>query len=133
MIKDLDMIEIVKCKADDSVQDCAVIMKDKKVRHIFVEDDRDQLVGIVSPVDISNKLVVENKDPQKTKVKEIMNHPVKTVELNQGVEFAMKIMIENNTITVPVVDNGKAVGLVAYHDCLGKLIHKTAKQGENER
>ena len=130
MIKDLDLINIIKCKVEDSVQSCAVIMKDKKVRHIFVEDESGKLVGIVSPVDISNKLVVGNKDPQKTKVKEIMNHPVQTVELNQGVEFAMKIMIENNTITVPVVDQGKAVGLVAYQDCLGKLMHNVTKQGE---
>lgn len=133
MIKNIKLLNVVKCKTEDSVRQVAKIMKENKIRHIFVEDENEKLAGIISPVDISNKLVVDNKNPDETKAKDIMNSPVRTVDVNQEVEFAMKLMMENNTITAPVVQDGKLIGLITYQDALQAMVQKVKNEEKKEQ
>ncbi|MFT4303938.1 MAG: cyclic nucleotide-binding/CBS domain-containing protein [Candidatus Woesearchaeota archaeon] len=121
------------CNSEETVIEVARRMRESNERHVFVinsmidkkidsNNNNQKLVGIISTVDICNKIVAEGKSLS-TMVKDVMN-PVETVEKKQDEEYALKIMMERNTFTCPVVDNGIFLGVVNYNDIFQKVVQK---------
>lgn len=116
MIKNITIQKIETCNEDDSIIEVAKKLQSINDRHIFIVDKDQKPAGIISAVDISNRIVAEGKNPKEMKASQVMNSPVESAELNKESEFALKIMMERNTLHCPVVDNGKLVGCVSYND-----------------
>jgi signal-transduction protein with cAMP-binding, CBS, and nucleotidyltransferase domain len=116
MIKDLNIERVQNCTENDSIVEVAKLLKEAHARHVYVVNKDQNLKGIISSVDIANKVVAEGKDPKTLKASDVMNSPVDAVELNQETEFALKIMMSRNTFHCPVLDCGKLVGTVSYND-----------------
>jgi len=83
---------------------CLVVM-DKKI-----------IVGIVTVRDTIERLILKNKDPKKTKIKDIMSQNIKTVHALSPVEKAAEIMQENNIKNLPVILNNEIVGIITVTD-----------------
>ncbi len=124
MISELEIHEVVACKPETSIIEVAKILRDKRVRHIYVTDDDDRPIGVLSALDINNKLVAEGKDAADVTASDVMNHPVDTVDIKQECEFAMKIMIERRTYSAPVVEDGRLKGAVGYRAVAEKIASK---------
>lgn len=103
--------DIVKCEVNMPISEVAKIIRDKKVRHVYVVENNN-LVGVVGGIDINNKVVAEGKDPKHVKANDIMNE-VQSVTESQDVEYAYVIMRNFNTFTCPVVDDNKH--LIGYY------------------
>ena len=107
--------DIVKCDENAAISEVAKLIKDNKVRHVFVVE-HNKLVGVVGGIDINNKVVAEGKDPNHMKAKEIMNN-VQSATKSQEIEFAYAIMRNFNTLTCPVVnDDNELVGYYKFAD-----------------
>lgn len=104
--------DVVKCEANASISEVAKIIRDNKVRHVFVVESN-KLVGVLGGIDINNKVVAEGKDPKHVKAKDIMNK-VESVTKDQEIEYAYAIMRNFNTFTCPVVDNHKLIGYYKF-------------------
>jgi CBS domain-containing protein len=101
--------------ADKSLAYAAKMMKDEDVGLApIVEGDR--LVGTVTDRDIAIRAVAEGKDPETTNVMEIATKEVVTVEPGQGLDEALLRMAEHQVRRVPVVADGRLVGVVAQAD-----------------
>ena len=94
--------DVIKCESEASISEVAKLIRDNKVRHVFVVENN-RLVGVVGGIDINNKIVAEGKDPKHVKAKDIMNK-VESVKTGQAIEYAYAIMRNFNTFTCPVVD-----------------------------
>lgn len=94
--------DVVKCESNMPISEVAKLIRDNKVRHVFVVENN-KLVGVVGGIDINNKVVAEGKDPKHVKAKDIMNK-VESVKAEQEIEYAYAIMRNFNTFTCPVVD-----------------------------
>ena len=94
--------DVVKCESSMPISEVAKMIRDNKVRHVFVVE-HDKLVGVVGGLDINNKVVAEGKDPKHVKAKDIMNK-VESVKTGQAVEYAYAVMRNFKTFTCPVVD-----------------------------
>ena len=81
---------------------CLVVM-DKKI-----------IVGIVT--ESIERLILKNKDPKKTKIKDIMSQNIKTVHALSPVEKVAEIMQENNIKNLPVILNNEIVGIITVTD-----------------
>ncbi|MEK6984112.1 MAG: CBS domain-containing protein [Nanoarchaeota archaeon] len=103
--------DVIKCESITTIKDVAKLIRDNKVRHIYVEENG-KLVGVVGGIDINNKVVAEGKDPKVIKAKDIMNN-VEFVTKDQKIEYAYAIMRNFNTFTCPVVDDNKK--LIGYY------------------
>ena len=103
--------DIVKCDSNAAISEVAKLIKDNKVRHVFVVE-HNKLVGVVGGIDINNKVVAEGKDPKHVKAKDIMNK-VQSATESQEIEFAYAIMRNFNTFTCPVVNGSNE--LVGYY------------------
>jgi len=114
--------------ADKPVAHAAKMMKEEDVGFApIVQGNR--IIGTVTDRDIAIKVVAEGKDPQATKVLEIANTDVVTVEPEQDLDDALKLMAQHQVRRLPVVeDGGRVVGVLAQADVAQEA--KAKKTGE---
>ncbi|MEM2943430.1 MAG: CBS domain-containing protein [Methanomassiliicoccales archaeon] len=100
-----------------TVQEAAKVMRNEKVGSLVIVQDG-EAIGIVTERDIVNKVVAENKVPSKIKVKEIMSSPLISIGPKESVASAAKKMSTLKVRRLPVVKNGKLIGIVTENDIL---------------
>jgi CBS domain-containing protein len=87
----------------------------------------DQLVGIVSERDYARKVILKGRSSAETPVSQIMSSPVVTVTLNSSVQECMQLMTVRHLRHLPVLDDGKVIGMVSIGD-LVKAVMEEQKQ-----
>src|SRR5436190_2116603 len=77
----------------------------------------DKLVGMLTDRDIAVRVVAEGKDPERVTVREVASKQVVTVDPQQDLEEALRIMAKHQVRRLPVVEqDGRLVGVVAQAD-----------------
>ncbi len=114
MIKTEHLSEVVFCRGDENVLEVSRILRDTNSRHLVVVDDEKKPIGIISCVDINNRVVSEEKDPKDIKAEEIMTKDIKYIELEDTYEKAFEIMNQLETNSIPVTKDKKLIGLLEY-------------------
>ena len=115
-IKELMTVKPRTVKQGDSIVDAAKLMKgeDTGVAPIV---DGDRLVGVITDRDIAIRVVAEGRDPQSTKVEEVASQNVVTVDPQQDLDEALRLMAQHQLRRLPVVEeDGKLVGIIAPAD-----------------
>jgi CBS domain-containing protein len=107
------------------VAEAARLMKTEDVGSVpILEGDR--LTGMLTDRDIAIRLVAEGKDPQSTTVGEIASRDVVTIDPQQNLDEALRLMAQHQVRRLPVVEeDGRLVGIVAQAD--------VATQGDDAR
>jgi CBS domain-containing protein len=116
-IRDIMSINPVIVNRKATVMDAAKEMKGEGVGSIIIVDDG-MPVGIVTESDILRKVVAEGSHPSEIAVEEIMSSPPITISPDAGVEEVIKLMGKNRIRRLPVMENGKLVGMVTERDLL---------------
>jgi len=88
--------------------------------------DNDELVGIVSERDYARKVVLKGRSSVGTQVSAIMSSPVTTTEPQQSVQACMSLMTDRHLRHLPVVDEGRLVGLLSIGDLVKEAIAEQA-------
>ncbi len=91
------------------------LMAEKNVGALMVMDG-DNLVGMLSERDYARKVALMGRTSVDTPVSDIMVSPVLTVTLQQSREDCMALMTNKRARHLPVVDNGRVVGLLSIGD-----------------
>ena len=132
MIKYCELLIAVTCKENDNIVGIAKKMRDKEIRHIYVIDDNESPLGIISTTDITNRVVAEGRDINLTIAKEIMTSPIKSINENEDVKSAYGYMGQNNHFAILVVDDKNQIkGVLTFNEAFKKLSSKMMnKQAE---
>ena len=93
-------------------------MADEDIGALVVMDGSD-LVGLVSERDYARKVFLQGRSSKEMKVHEIMSSPAVTVNLRTTVDECMQRMTDKHCRHLPVVDEGRVVGVVS----IGDLVH----------
>ena len=104
----------VTCEATASLEDVARAMRDNDIGAIVVTDD-EKLAGLVTDRDIVVRAVAEGREPG-TPVRDAVSPNVVSVTPDEPVERAIEIMREHAVRRIPVVRDGRPVGVVAIGD-----------------
>ena len=107
--------EVVTISKDDSAFDASIKYRDYKVGCLVVVD-KQRCVGVVTERDLIERVVCEKRNPEETKVEEIMSRDVKTIHRLSTVEDAIKLMKKYNIKKLPVVSDDMLVGIVTITD-----------------
>jgi CBS domain-containing protein len=102
--------------ADKSVAYAAKMMRDEDVGLApIVEGNR--LVGTLTDRDIAIRVVAEGRDPESTTAREVASADVITVDPQQELDEALRLMAQHQVRRLPVVEeDGRLVGIVAQAD-----------------
>lgn len=120
-------------KETDSVKSAIALINKRKIRHIPIIDEHDQLLGIITDRDIkeaspsSFHLNYEDQILSKP-VKEIMKKKVITVHPLDFVEEVAALFYEHKIGCLPVVKENKLVGIITQTDVLRTFVELTGSQ-----
>ena len=106
---------------DASVFDAVKLMAEKNIGALLVIKGEEP-VGIFTERDYSRKLVLAGLSSKETPVRDVMTSAVLFVRANQTNEECMALMTENRLRHLPVLDNGKLVGLLSIGDLVKDII-----------
>ena len=98
-----------------SVHEAARAMRDADIGDVIVIENN-QVCGIITDRDIAVRIVAEAKDPATTALADICSHSLLTVTSTDSVEHAVRLMRTHAIRRLPVVEEGKAVGIVSLGD-----------------
>ena len=110
-----------------TVRAVARYMTDRRVGAVCVLDDT-RLVGVLSERDIMSRVVARNLDPDQVTAAEAMTRDLVVAEAGDSHEEALRKMKQAGCRHLPVVKEGRLVGMVAQRDLL--QIDLTAKDEE---
>jgi CBS domain-containing protein len=105
------------------------LMADKHVGALLVMRGA-ELVGIVSERDYARKVILLGRSSAETSVSQIMSSPVTTVTPIQTLNECMQIVTQQRVRHLPVVDQGRVVGVVSIGDLVKAVIEEQQQQIE---
>ena len=120
-ILDIKPKEIFSIAPDTSVYHALEIMVDKNVSALLVMED-DKLAGIFTERDYARKVVLKGKSSKETAISEIMTSSLITVSSVSTIEQCMELMTGKYIRHLPVVDDGKLVGIISIGDVVRSII-----------
>ena len=97
------------------------LLADKGVGALLVMQD-ERVVGIVTERDYARKIHLLGRSSDNTPVSAIMTSPVMYVRPDQTNQQCMALMTENRLRHLPVMDDGKLVGLISIGDLVKDII-----------
>ena len=110
--------EVAVMNKSASVKKAAEVMAQEDVSAIIVTVEG-KAIGIVTERDILRRIVAEDKNAMKTKLKEIMPSPLVTIEPSTDLEEAARLMFEKRMKNLSVVHENRLIGLINLQDiCL---------------
>ena len=112
---------IISIAEDASVLDAITLMADHAVGSLLVMDG-EELKGIVTERDYARKVIVKGRSSNTTQVGEIMTSKVVTATVEQTVTDCMTIMTERKIRHLPVVDDGRVIGMISIGDLVQAII-----------
>ena len=114
-VRDVMTTDLVTCPSSAPVMDAAGQMRDRNIGDVLVVDDG-SVRGIVTDRDIVVRCVAEGGDVREATVGDVCSGELTTVPSDASIEEAARIMRDNALRRLPVVDDGKPVGIVTLGD-----------------
>ena len=115
-----------------TVTDAARLMKQNRSGALMV-CERGRLVGVFTERDALFRVIAEERNPKTTLLAEVMTANPRTISPDKTLGHALHMMYEGGFRNVPVVKNGRPVGMVSAHDALGpELKEFVAEMAERE-
>ena len=119
--RDLMQTRIVAVTREYSAREVSILIHSGTFSGVPVIETGNRLVGIVSEFDVLKALVAE-KDLRALKAEDIMTPQPVTVEETATAEMVIKQMIEHQIISIPVVRDGRLIGMISRMDLMNLLI-----------
>lgn len=101
---------------DDSVFDAAKLMAEKNIAALVVVNAQDQIIGILTERDMTQRVLAVGLDGKSTPVGTIMTKSPDTLSPDDSAGDALELMQTRNYRHLPVVDNGKCIAVVSIRD-----------------
>ncbi len=104
-----------------SVFEAVKLMAEKNIGSLIVMEGQ-TVIGMITERDYARKIVLLSRSSKETTVREVMTSPVVTVRPGQTNEECMALMTEKRLRHLPVVENGRLIGIVSIGDLVKDII-----------
>jgi CBS domain-containing protein len=126
--------------ASASVVEAARLMREEHIGSLPITED-EQLIGMLTDRDIATRVVAEAADPKTMSVGDVYSRDLVSVEPDNDLEQALQLMARHQVRRLPVVENGRLVGIVAQADIAlrenetktGQLVEAISEPSDGER
>jgi len=110
--------ELVSAPGTMTVREAARLMKERRVGAVIIVEDG-KLAGIFTERDVVFGVVAQDRDARTTRLAEVMTRDPQTIHPDKPFPDALHIMHERGFRHVPVVEDGRPVGMISARDALG--------------
>lgn len=97
---------------DQTVYEASKRMEKQKTGALVVTDG-ENVIGIFTERDIALRVVAVDKDPKSTRIEDVMTTPVACCRLSSTIDECRAVMTEKHIRHLPIVEEGKLVGILA--------------------
>jgi CBS domain-containing protein len=112
LVREAMLVEPRTLGVDATAQEAGELLAKPDVRAVFV-CDAERFVGVVTRKTLVREVVAPGKDPRATRLDEIAEQPHYTFEAESAAEEAFRFMEEKDAERVPVVEDGRLVGVLS--------------------
>ena len=121
--------KLVLVTPEASVSEAGRLMKDANVGAVLVVD-AGRLVGIFTERDAVYRVMALDRDPQATRLAEVMTREPKTVAPDDAFGAALLLMHENGFRHAPVIEAGRPIGVVSARSALDPELEEFAAEAK---
>ena len=112
---------VVKVSPEQSVLDAIKVLAQENVGAVLVMTG-ERLAGILSERDYTRKVILKGRSSETTRVEEIMSANVICVSPRTKTRDCMALMTEKSIRHLPVLDEGRVIGMVSIRDIVSDII-----------
>lgn len=120
-VREMMTTRMVAATREYNARDVAVLLQSGTFSGIPILEPGNKLVGMVTEFDVL-KAMVDGKDLHTLKAEDIMSANPISVDEHQTAKDAMTLMVAHKIIRLPVVRDGKLIGLIARTDIIDRLV-----------
>jgi CBS domain-containing protein len=124
--------KFLKAPPETPVGQVAMLMESKSVGAVMVIAE-DQIVGICTERDIVFRVVAKGLDPEATRLGDVMTACPQTIAPDKAFGYALLLMHERGFRHLPVVQNGKVVGMVSSRSALDPSLEEFVSEEQRRK
>ena len=113
--------QVVTINFAQSALDAALLMKEKRISSLIVQDDNNKSLGIITERDFVKRVCAEDKKSSEVRISELMSKIQTFAEPDTPVDVAVQRMINNRIRRLPVILDGKVIGIITVTDLAKEL------------
>jgi len=121
LVRQLMQKDLITILPSSTLYDAAVKMKEYHVGSVLVVEEGWKLKGILTDRDIAMTIAANSKDPKTIDVSNVMTADPITINSDADVESALGVMNRAHIRRLPVIENGKLVGLLSLADLAAEM------------
>jgi CBS domain-containing protein len=96
-----------------TAREAGEVLTPVEVRAVYVVGDRGELAGVVTRKTLVERVVAQGRDPNATAVGDVAEPPYYTIDADTPLDDAFRFLEDHDAERVPVVDDGRLVGVVS--------------------
>jgi CBS domain-containing protein len=121
---------VLSVEIGETVFDAISLMAEVNIGAVLVQQD-DTIAGIFTERDYLQKVALKSLRSQEIKVGDVMSSPVITADPDDSIQQCMETMTTCHCRHLPIVENGKLLGIVSIGDLVKRLVDE--KESEIEK
>jgi CBS domain-containing protein len=124
--------KLLTAPPETTVRKTAKLMAKRKVGAVMVIE-KGRLVGIFTERDAVFRVVARGLDSQTTTLADVMTAAPKTIAPDKSFGYALLVMHENGFRHLPVIENGKLIGVVSARNALDPNLEEFVSESERRK
>ena len=128
VVSEIMSSHVFTINSDKSALDAALLMKEKRISSLIVQDE-DELLGIITERDFVKRVCANDRVSSEVKISELMSKIQTFAAPDTPVDVAVQRMINNRIRRLPVISNGKVIGIITVTDLAKELRRIMLTQG----
>jgi CBS domain-containing protein len=124
--------KLLTAPPETTVSKAAKLMANKNVGAVMVVEN-ERLVGIFTERDAVFRVMAKGLDAQTTKLAQVMTNEPQTVDPEKSFGYALLMMYENGFRHVPVIENGKPIGIVSSRNALDPDMEEFVSEAQRRK
>ena len=127
-VRDIMTKEVITIDINQGVVEAAQIMADKHISSVVVVDN-EQPIGIITERDFVKKICSKELEISKVKVSEVMSRIRTYGDPETSIDVAIQRMLNHNIRRLPILSEGKVIGIITVTDLAKHLRTELLLQG----
>jgi len=120
---------VLSVDSDETVFDAISLMAQLNIGAVLVQND-DAISGIFTERDYLQKIALKSLSSQETRVGDVMSSPVISADPGDSIQQCMETMTTCHCRHLPVVENGKLLGIVSIGDLVKRMLDEKESEVE---